>query len=70
MENATTSQINTGLVSADSSDFYEYIQVVDDGYDSVNVINQPSYVPYYISLIFAVGILSGIIWGYISAWKA
>lgn len=63
----TTSEIHFN--SGDSSDYYEYIVIADDGYDIVNVANIPNYVPYYISIIFAIGILSGLIFGWLSSWR-
>lgn len=65
---ATDSEIHQ-FVNGDSSDFYEFIVLADDSFDSVNVINQPNYVPYYISIIFAIGFLAGLFWGWISSWK-
>lgn len=67
MEDATNSEIH--FISADSTDFYEYIVIADDSLDSVNIANIPSYVPYYISIIFALGIIAGLFFGWVSAWK-
>lgn len=55
--------------SADSSEYYEYIVIADDSLETVNVANIPNYIPYYITIIFGIGILCGLIFGVISAWK-
>lgn len=65
---ATDSEVHE-FVNADSTEFYEYIVVADDSFDSVNVINQPSYIPYFISIIFAIGVLCGLFFGWVSSWK-
>ena len=56
---ATNSEIEEhydyGFVDSDSSEFYEYIVGYDDSFDSVNVVNQPNYIPYFITIIFAIG---------------
>lgn len=67
MSEATQSEIH--LYSGDSSDFYEYIVIADDSLDTVNVANIPNYIPYYITIIFALGIVCGLIFGAISTWK-
>lgn len=54
---------------ADSSEYYEYIVLADDSLDTVNVANIPSYIPYYITMIFGLGIIAGLIFGVISSWK-
>ena len=64
---ATDSEIQ--FISQDSTDFYEYIVISDDSLDTVNVANIPSYVPYYISIIFAIGVLCGLFFGWVSSWK-
>ena len=38
-------QFDYGFVDYDSSEFYEYIIGYDDSFDSVNVVNQPNYIP-------------------------
>lgn len=64
---ATDSEVH--FISADSTEFYEYIVIADDGLDTINVANIPSYIPYYICIIVALGVISGLIFGYISSWK-
>lgn len=64
---ATDSEIQ--FISQDSTDFYEYIVIADDSLDTLNVANIPSYVPYYISIIFAIGVLCGLFFGWVSSWK-
>lgn len=64
---ATDSEIH--FISADSTEFYEYIVIADDALDTVNVSNIPSYIPYYISIIFALGIIAGLFFGWITSWK-
>lgn len=67
MDVATSSTVQFN--SADSSEYYEYIVLADDSLDTVNVANIPSYIPYYITIIFGLGILCGLLFGVISAWK-
>ena len=62
-------QFDYGFVDYDSSEFYEYIIGYDDSFDSVNVVNQPNYIPYFITIIFAIGFLCGLFFGWVSAWK-
>lgn len=57
------------FISQDSTDFYEYIQIADDSLETYNVANIPNYVPYFLGLIFALGIIAGLFWGWVSAWK-
>jgi len=66
---STTEQNEYYSVSADSDPFYEYIKIADPNLDSYNVVNLPNYVPYFLGLIFAIGILSGMFFAWVSAWK-
>lgn len=64
---ASDSEIH--FISADSTEFYEYIVIADDSLDTVNCANIPNYIPYYISIIFALGIIAGLFFGWITAWR-
>ncbi len=69
VEENTQSEIDISDYTLNTEDYYDYIQIADDTYDSVNVVNQPSYIPYYMCIIFALGIIGGLLFGYISSWK-
>lgn len=56
-------------VPADSNPFYEYITIADPNLESYNVVNIPNYVPYFLGIIFGIGILSGLFFSWVSAWK-
>ena len=69
IENVSESeQSEYETVPADSNPFYEYVSV-NPNYDSYNVVNLPNYVPYFLGIIFGIGILSGLFFAWVSAWK-
>ena len=55
--------------TAEGTELYNYITVPDNGVDTLNVGNQPSYCDALIVIIFALGILSGLFFGWVSSWK-
>ena len=57
------------FLSADSTEFYEYIVIADDTLETVNVANIPSYVPYYLTIIFGLGVIAGLFFGWVSSWR-
>lgn len=54
---------------ADSNPFYEYISIADSNLESYNVVNIPNYVPYFLGLIFGIGVLAGLFFAWVSSWK-
>lgn len=64
-----TEQNDHDFVPADSNPFYEYITIADPNLESYNVVNIPNYVPYFLGIIFGIGILSGLFFAWVSAWK-
>lgn len=55
--------------SVGSNPFYEYITIADPNLDSYNVMNIPNYVPYFLGIIFGIGILAGLFFAWVSSWK-
>lgn len=54
---------------AEGTELYNYITVPDNGVDAINVGNQPSYCDAFIVIIFGLGILCGLFFGWVSSWK-
>lgn len=71
MNVATNSEIfeENAFSPADGTELYNYITVPDNGVDTLNVGNQPSYCDAFIVIIFALGILSGLFFGWVSSWR-
>lgn len=55
--------------SSDSNPFYEYITIADPNLDSYNIVNIPNYVPYFLGIIFGIGVLAGLFFAWVSSWK-
>lgn len=64
-----TEQNSYDFVPADPNPFYEYISIADPNLESYNVVNLPNYVPYFLGIIFGIGILAGLFFSWVSAWK-
>lgn len=54
---------------AEGTELYNYITVPDNGVDTINVGNQPLYCDAFIVIIFGLGILCGLFFGWVSSWK-
>ena len=66
---SNTEQNSYDYASVDSNSFYEYITIADPNLESYNVVNLPNYVPYFLGIIFGIGILSGLFFAWVSSWK-
>lgn len=54
---------------AEGTELYNYITVPDNGVDAINVANQASYCEAFIVIIFGLGILCGLFFGWVSSWR-
>ena len=66
-ENEDQQQNDYSFQSADGNEFYEYIKIADPDLDTYNVSNIPNYVPYFLGIIFGIGILSGLFFAWVSS---
>lgn len=67
---ATDSQLfEYDLNDLEGTEFYNYVSVPDNGIDSVNVANQVLYIEPFIVIIFALGVIAGLFFGWVSSWK-
>ena len=71
MNAATNSEIfeETSFAPSEGTELYQYIVVPDNGVDAFNVANQPSYCDALIVIIFGLGILCGLFFGWLSSWR-
>ena len=71
MNVATDSEIfeEYAFSPAEGTELYNYVVVPDNGVEAINVGNQPSYCGALIVIIFALGILSGLFFGWVSSWR-
>lgn len=67
---ASDSEIeDISIDSLDSTEIYSYVSVPDNGAETFNIANQVQYTESLMVLIFALGILSGLFFGWVSSWR-